>query len=272
MSAPAKYALVTGAGSGIGRSIARLLAAEGWTLGLVDVDAKALRILCQELGSATLELPGDISAPESVAQVFDRFAELSGGHLDLLVNNAGLLYTGHFEDQSLEHLSRLLAVNNLGPALCCRAALPLLKRSVAAGRQPVSVVNLSSASSVFGIPSMAIYSASKFWVRGFTEALASEWARHGISVRAVVPPFVNTPMLEGSQKQVLLRRMGINLGPDEVAHEVLQAISHGPLHRPVSWRFKALLLIAKILPACLMRRGLLWMSGYPASATKPPSP
>jgi NAD(P)-dependent dehydrogenase (short-subunit alcohol dehydrogenase family) len=109
---------------------------------------------------------------------------------------------------------------------------------------------------------MAVYSASKFWVRGFTEALASEWARHGISVRSVVPPFVNTPMLHASPDHLLMRRLGINLGPDEVARQVLIAARRGPLHRPVSWRFKALLAAQHVLPASWMRFGLAAASGY----------
>jgi NAD(P)-dependent dehydrogenase (short-subunit alcohol dehydrogenase family) len=261
MSTGQKFALVTGAGSGIGRSIALALFAQGWTVCLVDVNQAAIDALAEGKGARALALATDISDAASVSQTLVRFAELSQGRLDLLVNNAGLLFTGNFEDQPLEHLTRLLAVNNLGPALCCRAALPLLKASAQQGRQP-AVVNISSASSVFGIPSMAIYSASKFWVRGFTEALASEWKRHGIAVRSVVPPFVNTPMLQANRDHLLMRRLGVDLEPDAVAKQVLIAAHSGPLHRPVSWRFKALLLANFLLPKPVMRAALAWLGGY----------
>ena len=261
MSAPQAYALVTGAGSGIGKAIAQELIAKGWKVGLVDVNETAIAALASELGASAKAMVADISDPASVAQLFDSFSTFSGGQLDLLVNNAGLLFTGHFEDQPLDHLCRLLMVNNLGPALCCRSALPLLQKSASMHRRP-AVVNLSSASSVFGIPSMALYSASKFWVRGFTEALASEWQRHGIGVRCVVPPFVNTPMLQANKNHLLMNRLGIDLEPGEVARQVLMAAKRGPLHRPVSWRFKALLALKFILPSSVMRFVLARLAGY----------
>lgn len=261
MSSADRFALVTGAGSGIGRSITQALLSQGWTVCLVDVNQAAIDALAAGKGASALAIATDITDAASVARTLARFAERSSGKLDLLVNNAGLLFAGDFEDQPLEHLTRLLAVNNLGPALCCRAALPLLQESARLGRRP-AVVNLSSASSVFGIPSMAVYSASKFWVRGFTEALASEWKRHGIAVRSVVPPFVNTPMLQANKDHLLMRRLGINLEPDAVAKQVLIAAQHGPLHRAVSWRFKALLAINFLLPKPVMRAALAWLGGY----------
>ena len=261
MSGGHRFALVTGAGSGIGRSIANLLLQEGWKVALVDLSLTSIDATAQKYRDSAVAIAADISDAKSVDQAFARFGAFSGGTLDLLVNNAGLLYTGDFEDQALDHLHRLLAVNNLGPALCCRCALPLLQNSAQQGMQP-AVVNMSSASSVFGIPSMAIYSASKFWVRGFTEALASEWQRHGIAVRSVVPPFVNTPMLQVNKDHLLMRRLGINLGPDAVAKQVLVAARSGPLHRSVSWRFKLLLGINFVMPSRAMRIALAWLGGY----------
>lgn len=256
-----RFAFVTGAGSGIGCSIATLLLQLGWKVALVDMNRQAIEATAQTYQGKAVAIAADISDADSVALAFAKFAEFSGGTLDLLVNNAGLLYTGDFEDQPLDHLRRMLNVNNLGPALCCRCALPLLKKSAAAGMNP-TVVNMSSASSVFGIPSMAVYSATKFWVRGFTEALASEWKRYGIAVRSVVPPFVNTPMLHANKDHLLMKRLGVNLGPDAVAKQVIIAARCGPLHRPVSWRFKALLVINFLLPKSVMRFALSWLGGY----------
>ena len=261
MNPGTRFALVTGAGSGIGRAIGLALLAQGWTVCLVDVNQDGIDALAQGKGISALAIAADITDAGAVTRTFSRYAEVTGGKLDLLVNNAGLLFTGNFEDQPLDHLKRLLAVNNLGPALCCRAALPMLKESARWGRGP-AVVNLSSASSVFGIPSMAIYSASKFWVRGLTEALSSEWKRHGIAVRSVVPPFVNTPMLQANKDHLLMKRLGVNLEPGAVARQVLIAAAHGPLHRPVSWRFKALLLVNFLLPKPVMRAALAWLGGY----------
>ena len=261
MKPATRHALVTGAASGIGCAVARLLAEQGWTVGMVDLDEGAVGRLASELGSNTMPLAADVTDPVSVANAFARFGQYVDGNLDLLVNCAGLLYTGHFEEQPASQIARLLAVNNLGLAHCCQSALPLLKSSAALGRQP-AVVNLSSAASIIGIPSMATYSASKFWVRGFTEALASEWARYGVAVRDVLPPFVNTPMLETSRENLFVKRLGVNLSPQDVAQHVLAASASGPLHHAVSWRFKLLLALVRVVPPALVRAALAWVGGY----------
>ena len=263
MKTTPRHALVTGAGSGIGRAVATTLIRHGWVVGLVDVDKAAIYTLARQLGVQAWAMVADVSDYASVQQALNTYGQHHDGRLDLLVNSAGLLHMGHFEDQAPQHMARLLAVNNLGMAHCCYAALPLLQRSAAHGLRP-AVVNLSSASAITGIPSMAVYSASKFWVSGFTEALASEWARHGIAVRDVMPPFVQTPMLAGGAHNRFIQRLGVNLEPNEVAHQVLRAAKGGPLHRPISWRLKALLAAKNVLPARLLRRVVAWLGGYPA--------
>ena len=265
-----RHALVTGAGSGIGRAVATALVREGWTVGLVDVEKTAIYTLARQLGVQAWAMVADVSDHASVQQAFAVYAQHHDGRLDLLVNSAGLLYMGHFEDQAPPHLARLLAVNNLGMAHCCYAALPLLQRSAKQGLRP-AVVNLSSASAITGIPSMAVYSASKFWVSGFTEALASEWARHGIAVHDVMPPFVNTPMLAGGAQNPFIQRLGVDLEPQEVARQILRAATGGPLHRPISWRLKALLALKGVLPARLLRRVVARLGGYPAFNAGGPS-
>jgi NAD(P)-dependent dehydrogenase (short-subunit alcohol dehydrogenase family) len=261
MTVTPRFAFVTGAGSGIGRAIVTRLAAEGWVVVLADVDGAAISATAQQLGGGAMAIATDVTQPASVGAAFAQLAGQTGGKLDLLVNCAGLLFTGDFEDEPLEHAQRMMAVNTLGPVLCCRAALPLLKASATQGRNPV-VINISSASAIFGIPSMGLYSATKFFVRGLTEALASEWARHGIKVRTVVPPFVNTPMVQTNPNHLLMKRLGVDLAPDDVARQVLIAARRGPLHRAVSLKFKALILLSYVLPAPAMRFGLRVMAGY----------
>lgn len=262
MSHTPRYAVITGAASGIGRALVELLVKQGWTVGMLDIDQLALEDAARRLGNQVAALPADVSDPESVRSAFKRFDGFSASRLDLLVNCAALLYTGHFEDLPPRQLAHLLAVNNTGLALCCQAALPLLRCSAEQDRAP-AVINLSSASAVYGIPSMALYSASKFWVRGFTEALAGEWTRHGIAVRDVMPPFVNTPMLHGRSDNYFIQRLGVSLSASEVAPQVLAAARGGPLHRPVSWRFKALLLASHVVPARVIRAALAFVGGYP---------
>ena len=130
-----------------------------------------------------------------------------------------------------------------------------------AGQQP-TVINLASASAIVGIPGLAIYSASKFWIKGFTEALSSEWKRHGIVVRDVFPPFVNTPMLDVGKDSLWIRRMGVNLEPDEVARQILKAAKTGPLHRYITWNLKSLQIASRVVPSRALRAIVAKLGGY----------
>lgn len=256
-----RVALVSGAASGIGNATVHLLAKQGWIVGALDLDMQAVTSATAGWGHAVIPVAADVTDPESLHDVTRTFmARADAQRLDLLVNCAGLLFTGRFEDHPPAHIDRLLSVNNLGLAHCCQAAFPWLLRSAQAGGRPC-VVNLSSASAAVGIPTMAVYSASKFWVKGFTEALSVEWSRFGITVRDVMPPFVRTSMLDSSARQnPFVRTLGMSLTAQVVAAHVVKAAQGGPLHRLVSFQFKALVLVSRFLPDALVRAALGWIS------------
>lgn len=261
-----RWALVTGAASGIGRATATRLAAEGWSVGLADRDAAVVEDLATRLGPTALALPVDVTDAEAVRRAIALLAARSDGRLDLLVNSAGVLASGNFEGQALEAIGSMLAVNTGGPAILCHAAFPLLAATArASGR--AAVVNISSASSLAGIPSLAVYSATKAWVRGFTEALAIEWARHGIAVRAVAPPFVDTPMARiDCRDNPFFATMGAALTADAVAAAVIAAATGGPVHRLLTVKLKAAALLARLLPASWLALGLALVGRYPRRA------
>ncbi|MBA5688258.1 SDR family NAD(P)-dependent oxidoreductase [Rugamonas apoptosis] len=257
-----RLAVVTGAASGIGNATVRRLAQQGWTVGALDLDRRTVRAATADLGHAVIPLAADVSDFRTVRWELERFMhQASATRLDLLVNSAGLLYMGHFEEQAATGIELVLAVNNAGVAHCCQAAFPWLRSCAQAGGRP-AVVNLSSASSVAGIPSMAVYSASKFWVRGFTEALSVEWSRFGIAVRDVMPPFVRTPMLDGRQQNRFIALLGVTLTADDVAREVLKAAEGGPLHRLVTFNFKAACALVRVTPGRWVRALLAVIGGY----------
>lgn len=261
MSTGSRYAIVTGAASGIGLATATALARQGWTVGLFDVNETSLRSLARTLGGAAVPVVCDVTSLESWNDACRTFAQHSDGMLDLLVNNAGLVYSGHFENQDPRHQATLLAVNNLGVAYGCRATLAMLRRSAERERRPV-VVNMASASSLAGIPGMATYAASKAFVRSLTDALASEWHRHGIAVRDVSPPFVNTPMIAQCEDNLLLAKLGVDCSPEDVAAAVLAASRGGARHQLMTLQLKGMAFLRWVLPHRVFHFFLRIAAGY----------
>jgi NADP-dependent 3-hydroxy acid dehydrogenase YdfG len=234
-----RCALITGAANGIGAATARLFALRGWFVGIADIDTAALAALAAELGEAhALPLPMDV---RSIADWQRALAALDAraGRLDLLVNDAGILVSGPFEETSLARHYAVVDTNIKGMINGCALARPYLAATPGA-----CVVNLSSAAAVYGQASLATYSATKFAVRGLTEALNIEWQADGIRVMDVMPLFVQTGMLRGLRAPSI-ERLGVHLAPEDVARVVWRAAAHrgyARVHWPVG------------LPATLMRR------------------
>ncbi|NHA14375.1 SDR family oxidoreductase [Thioalkalivibrio sp. XN279] len=249
-------AFITGAASGIGRATAQLFAQRGWRVGLADRDAEGVAALAAELGEErAMACPCDVTNPASLQRTLDQFCG-PGGALELLVNNAGLLHIGPFEEMPPAAHRELIEVNARGVVEVLLAAFPALARARGA------VVNLSSASACYGSPDYATYSASKMFVRGLSEALDIEWRRHGIRVACIMPAFVSTPMIEGWRSNAM-DRLGVQLRPEDVA-EVIWKAAHGRrLTWHVGWRYRALRALSEPLPAGVKRTMMRWVSGYP---------
>jgi NAD(P)-dependent dehydrogenase (short-subunit alcohol dehydrogenase family) len=217
-----RVALVSGAGGGIGRQIARRLTREGMTVAALDRDGAAAESTAAEIGA--LALAADVTSPEEVGRaveaVLSRFDKI-----DLLVNNAGIAWMGPALDMPLEALQAMLRVNVEGVFILSRAVLPHM-----IARHSGSIVNLASWAGKTGNANFAGYSASKFAVIGLTQALAREMAPHGIRVNAICPGIVvDTAMrtaIEAQQRHYGLpetteREKAIPIGrvsvPDDVA-------------------------------------------------------
>jgi NADP-dependent 3-hydroxy acid dehydrogenase YdfG len=232
-------ALITGAANGIGAATARLFVSRGWFVGIGDIDPEALAALAADLGDANvLPLPLDVRSVQDWQSALQALHERSE-RLDLLVNNAGILESGPFEECPLERHHAVVDTNIKGMVNGCALAKPWL-----AATRGACVVNLSSAAAVYGQASLATYSATKFAVRGLTEALNIEWQAAGIRVMDVMPLYVHTDMLQGLRAPSALR-LGVHLSPDDVARVVWRAAAHrgyARVHWPVG------------LPAALMRR------------------
>jgi 2-keto-3-deoxy-L-fuconate dehydrogenase len=174
-------AAVTGGGSGIGLATARLLAARGARVAVLDLDPVAAA------GEDLLPLVADVTDEGSVAAAVAAAVDRLGG-LDVLVNNAGIGAVGTVEDNPDEEWRRVLDVNLLGAVRTTRAALPHLRRSGSA-----AIVNTCSIAATAGLPNRALYSATKGALLSLTLAMAADHVREGIRVNCVAPGTVDTP-------------------------------------------------------------------------------
>lgn len=189
-----KSIFITGAASGMGRETALLFAEHGWFVGGYDVNEDGLKTLEQELGAENCIVRRlDVTDREDYDSAVAEFAKATDGHLDLLYNNAGIGHSGWFEDVPYEDTLQLIQINLVGVVNGIYAALPLLKNT------PNSLCfTTSSSAATFGAPRLAIYAATKFAVKGLTEALSVEFERHGIRVADVLPGLIDTPILTNS--------------------------------------------------------------------------
>jgi meso-butanediol dehydrogenase/(S,S)-butanediol dehydrogenase/diacetyl reductase len=185
---------ITGAGGGMGRGIAATFARRGAILGLADRDqaglARTVAAIAGAPGTPWVR-PLDVTDAGAVDAAVRAFATEAGG-LDLVVNAAGILSVAKVVDMDPAEWRRVLEVNATGTFLVAQAAARVM---IAAGTRG-SIVNVSSMAGKVGDPTLAHYSASKFAVIGLTQSLAREVAEHGITVNAVCPGIVETPMID----------------------------------------------------------------------------
>lgn len=210
---------VTGAAAGIGRAVAARFAAADWTVGLYDVDAAAVAATAADIGGHTRTGAFDVTDADGWRSALADFTA-AAGQLNVLVNNAGMLRSGPFADIALDQHHRQLAVNVQGLLNGCYLALPYLR--AAPGSR---VVNLASASALYGQPGLASYAASKAAVRSLTEALDLEWRRLGIGVHDILPLFVRTAMMDDVRRGALSPGvLGVHTTPEQVAEAVWRTV------------------------------------------------
>jgi len=256
-----KVAVVTGAGSGIGRAIAMALAERGADLSICDVDESGLEETAEaarQLGRSVLALRVDVADADAMAA----FAERTRGELervDVLVNNAGIGVAGPFVDVPLAAWELILGINLKGVVHGCHHFVPAMIAAANGGH----VINIASSAGFVAAPGMSAYTATKYAVLGLSESLQIELAEHGIGVTAVCPGIINTPIVRsmhmyGERATEAQRARGVegfarrNYTPERVAGNVLRAVQRNRVVAPISPEAWVFYYLKRLSP------GLVW--------------
>lgn len=263
-----KTAIVTGAGSGIGKALAQAFAAQGANVVLAARSTGVLNELAEQLkqsGARVLVCPCDVSVEADCRKLIDETVAAFGG-IDFLLNNAGISMRELFANSSPDVLKRLMDVNFWGTVYCTKYALPYLLASKG------SVTGVSSIAGFKGLPARTGYSASKFAMQGFLESLRIENRKTGLHVLIACPGFTasnirNTALKgDGSAQGESPRDEASMMQPEEVAYEILKAIHKRKQVLVLTTQGKMTVLLNKLFPK--------WMDGkvYDHMAKEPDSP
>ena len=237
--------LITGASGGIGGAIARELAWRGASLILVNRDGDKLENLATELrgsGGKVLTLTGDIAQPGTPARLIEQALE-QAGTIDILINCAGVQNFGFFAQERAADTATLFHVNTIAPIALVNAVLPHMLE-----KRRGQIVNVGSIFGSIGFPCFASYSASKFALRGFSEALRRELAGSGVGVTYVAPRFTKTAF---NRNVVARMANALKMNQDEpesVAASVIATIERDDRERYLGWPEKLFVRINSILP------------------------
>jgi len=212
-------ALVTGAGRGIGRTVAEALASQGARVFLAARTAAELETTAEEIrrsGGVAVAVPTDLGEEGDIRSLFQEIRR-QGDRLDILINNAGVGIYGPLVDFAPEDFDTVMGVNAKAAFLCCQQALRLM-----IPKKKGYIINISSVVGFKGYPNQAAYTASKHAIMGMTKSLAEETREQGIRVSAILPGGVDTRMVAIARPDLDPK---ILLQPEDIAHTVLFLLS-----------------------------------------------
>ncbi|MFP7365410.1 SDR family oxidoreductase [Corynebacterium callunae] len=241
-----KSIFISGAAQKIGKAVALKFLAEGWRVDAHDI--APIEYEHSNLHKGHL----DIANADEWESALADFAAVAGGTIDVVDNNAGIIIDGPLAKAKEGDVEKLIAVNVTGVTLGARAAHAYLARTPGA-----HLVNMASASAVYGQPNIAVYSASKFYVAGLTEALELEWHHDDIRIVDLWPLWAKTTLAQ--LKAASTRRLGVRITPEQVAEAVWGAVNpgnrwaRGKVHHGVLTLDKALYVAKSLAPDRLAR-------------------
>ncbi|MBX7449505.1 SDR family oxidoreductase [Mycolicibacterium sp. 3033] len=244
-----KTIAITGAARGIGYATAEALLERGARVVIGDRD-----VALQESSVAKLSnlgpasgYPLDVTDRESFATFLDKARTDGGGHIDVLINNAGVMPIGPFLEQSEQSIRSSIEVNLYGVIAGCQLALPDM-----IARRRGHIINIASLSGVIPVPGQVVYVGAKFGVVGLSAALADEVAPHGVHVSVVMPPFTNTELISGTKEMSIKPAE-----PQDIADAIVKTLNKPKTHVSVPPFLRFTAQAAQMLGP----RGRRWLNG-----------
>lgn len=225
---------ITGAARGIGYATAKALLARGARVVIGDRDVAVLEEAVTGLtafGQVT-GYPLDVTDRESFAMFLDKARTDGAGHIDVLINNAGVMPIGPFLEQSEESIRSSIEVNVYGVIAGCQLVLPEMIK-----RRRGHIINIASMSGLIPVPGQVVYVGAKHAVVGLTVALADEVAPHGVDVSVIMPPFTNTQLISGTAETAGTKPVE----PEDIAAAIVKTLDKPKTHVsvPTPLRFTA---------------------------------
>ena len=244
-----KTIVITGAARGIGYATAQALLARGARVVIGDRDLDVLESAVagiSSLGQITGH-PLDVTDTESFAAFLDKARADGGGHIDVLINNAGVMPVGPFLEQSAQAIRSSIEVNLYGVLTGCQLVLPDMVK-----RRSGHIINIASLAGMVAIPGQIVYAATKFGVVGLSTAMADEFAPQGVNISAVLPTFTNTELIAGTTPSTAQKPVE----PAEIAAAIIKVLDKPKSRVSVPGWGKSFAAVGTLLPD----RGRRWLN------------
>ena len=254
---PSKRAFITGAGSGLGRELALLLATDGWAIGITDISQGAIadtQVLIEREGGKAHSYIFDVADKIAYQEAFDCYIEILGG-IHLLINNAGVGDGGLMEEYGLENWEWIVGINQMGILYGCHFVLPIMKRQGYG-----HIINIASAAGYATMPNMSMYNVTKAAVIALSETLYAEIKPFGIGISVVMPTFFKTNIMQHGRGEANAKEIGAAIvnkaktHPNEVAAKILNHAGNEKFHIFHPYQARIVWYIKRLFPS-----GFLWL-------------